>query len=185
MSAPQPHIQGHIPPLPDQSMAVPTSAEARVKCHIAVLEEQLETMKQERGTKQRFKELPESHSADYISFAHVLPWLHGADAAHGDDTSTLKDLIATWVNQEFSLTSLLRPDDKQSRGFAHNICGKLLCPSEWDWDNNLNNLEQGLLKLKVLVQAFKAVFTSPSFAKEVDGDSDGADILENNRCACW
>ncbi|KAG2124738.1 hypothetical protein BD769DRAFT_1312769, partial [Suillus cothurnatus] len=139
----------------------------------------------------------------------------GADAARGNDTSTLKVLIATWVNQDFRLSSLLRPDDRQSCGFAHDICGKLLCLAEWNWDDNLvkagihdrmveyivlenswplfvyenyavnsGNLEQGLSKLKILVQAFKAVFTSPSSAKEADRDGDGADILENNWHAC-
>ncbi|KAG1733222.1 uncharacterized protein EDB91DRAFT_1057566, partial [Suillus paluster] len=29
-------------------------------------------------------------------------------------------------------------------------------------------------------QAFKAIFTSPSSAREVDGDGDGANILKNN-----
>jgi hypothetical protein len=50
--------------------------------------------------------------------------------------STLKDLIATWMNQDFHPSALLRPDDKQLHGFAHNICGKLLCPAEWDWNND-------------------------------------------------
>lgn len=33
------------------------------------------------------------------------------------------------------------------------------------------------------LQAFKAIFTSPSSANEVDGEGDGADIIENNRRA--
>jgi hypothetical protein len=37
--------------------------------------------------------------------------------------------------------------------------------------------------LLITFQAFKAIFTSPSFAREADGDGDGADILENNRRA--
>jgi hypothetical protein len=72
-----------------------------------------------------------------------------------------------------------------------------------DYKVNADNLEEGFLKSKLLVlvsrcddfgggdvlsliaalQAFKAIFTSPSSAKEVDGDGDGADILENNRRA--
>jgi hypothetical protein len=32
-------------------------------------------------------------------------------------------------------------------------------------------------------QAYKAVFTSPSSAKDVEGDGDGADIIYNNRRA--
>jgi hypothetical protein len=73
-----------------------------------------------------------------IMYLLVTPQLKkGADAARGDDTSTLKDLIAAWINQDFRPSSLLRADDKQSRGFAHDICGRLLCPAEWDWDNDL------------------------------------------------
>jgi hypothetical protein len=40
--------------IPDLSGAVPTSAEARAKRRIAALEEELQMVKQERGTKQRF-----------------------------------------------------------------------------------------------------------------------------------
>jgi hypothetical protein len=57
------------------------------------------------------------------------------DVARGDDTSTLKDLVASWINQDFGLSHLLKLDDKHSRGFAHDACGQLLCPSEWDWNN--------------------------------------------------
>ncbi|KAG1744323.1 hypothetical protein EDD22DRAFT_850241 [Suillus occidentalis] len=174
--------------------------------------------------------------AGYLELARALPWLHaklgdldheecedmlkklkkGADAARGDDTSTLKELVAGWVNQEFRLTLLIRPNDKHSHGFTSNVCGKLLCPSEWDWESkhgdvkagirnrtteyiisenswllfmyenytvNRENLEEGFLKSKLLVLAFKAIFTSPSSAKEVDGDSDGTDLLENHRRA--
>ncbi|KAG1717264.1 hypothetical protein EDD22DRAFT_738765, partial [Suillus occidentalis] len=138
----------------------------------------------------------------------------GADAARGDDTSTLKELVAAWVNQEFRPSPLIQPHDKYSRGFASDICGRLLCPAEWDWneDNvkagirdrtteyivsenswplfvyenyqvNSNDIEEGFLKSRLLVLAFKAVFTSPSSVREIDGDGDGADIIENNRRA--
>ncbi|KAG2046939.1 hypothetical protein BDR06DRAFT_851899, partial [Suillus hirtellus] len=87
----------------------------------------------------------------------VLPWLHeklagvdhkesedmlrklkrGADSAHGDDTGTLKDLVATWVNVEYSPTPLIRPGNKHHRGFVSDACGKLLCPAEWHWEDVL------------------------------------------------
>ncbi|KAG1866812.1 hypothetical protein F4604DRAFT_1585280 [Suillus subluteus] len=253
---------------------MPTTAEARAKHRIAALEDELEIMRQERGTKQRkttyyiaqgrairrlvilYASLEdlisendhryEDQSEDaatqeqdrmqrgYIELSRALPWLHGklgtleyedcedmlkklkkgADAARGDDTSCLKDLVAAWVNQTFRPSPLIQPDDKRSRGFASEVCGKLLCPAEWDWDQNrvkdgirnrtsecivsenswplflyenykvnYENLEEGLFKSKLLVQAFKAIFTSPSSAKEAEGDGDGADILENNRRA--
>ncbi|KAG1721550.1 uncharacterized protein EDB91DRAFT_1256473 [Suillus paluster] len=163
----------------------------------------------------------------YIAFSRALPWLHtklgdldhedcenmlkklkkGADAARGDDTSCLKDLIATWINQDFRPFPLIKPDDKHSHGFVSDVCGKLLCPAEWDWDqtrvkagicdrtseyivsenswplflyenytSNPANLEEGLLKSKILVLAFKAIFTSPSSVREADGDGNGAPI---------
>ncbi|KAG2744719.1 hypothetical protein P692DRAFT_20743198 [Suillus brevipes Sb2] len=239
--------------------AMPTTADARAKRRIAALEDELERMRHERGTKQRlttyfvaqgrairrlvvlYTSLEEliaendrrydQRPLGYIELSRALPWLHtnlggldheecedmlrklkkGADAARGDDTSCLKDLVAIWVNQHFHPSPLIRPDDKHLRGFGSDICGKLLCPAEWDWDQNRvkagirdrttayivsenswplflyenytmnrDNLEEGLFKSKLLVLAFKAIFTSPSSAKEVDGDGDGADIIANN-----
>lgn len=63
---------------------------------------------------------------------------------------------------------------------------------------NQDHLEEGLFKSAILVQvrrtyatrrksnfrqAFKSIFTSPSSAKEIDGEGDGANIIENNRRA--
>ncbi|KAG1902225.1 uncharacterized protein F5891DRAFT_912217, partial [Suillus fuscotomentosus] len=53
-----------------------------------------------------------------------------------DDTSTLKELVAAWINQEFHPSPIIKPNDKYSRVFVSDICGKLLCPAEWDWDQN-------------------------------------------------
>ncbi|KAG1730566.1 hypothetical protein EDD22DRAFT_960706 [Suillus occidentalis] len=46
-----------------------------------------------------------------------------------------------------------------------------------------DNLEKGLFKSSLLVQAFKAIFTSPSSAKEVANEGDGADTIANNQHA--
>ncbi|KAG1890544.1 uncharacterized protein F5891DRAFT_1198119 [Suillus fuscotomentosus] len=170
----------------------------------------------------------------YIELSKTLPWFHeklasldfeesedmlkqlkrGADSAHGDDTGTLKELVASWVNIECRLPSFLRADDKHHRGFVNDVCGKLLCPAEWCWEDpvvragirdrttafivsenswpmfmyenyeaDAKNLERGLFKSKLLVMGFKAIFTSPSSANEVDGDGDGIDIIENHRRA--
>ncbi|KAG2147062.1 hypothetical protein BD769DRAFT_1660243 [Suillus cothurnatus] len=167
----------------------------------------------------------------YIALTHTLPWFHkkgvemeydeyahmtkmlrqGADSARGDDTSKLKALIAEWVNREFNPDHRVDPDDKHSRGFINDACGRLLCPAEFDWNNpvvkagirdrsegyivtdmsfpaflydkyqtNPDDLEEGLFKGKILLQA---VFTSPSSAKDIEGDGDGADVIRNNRLA--
>ncbi|KAG2757007.1 hypothetical protein P692DRAFT_201698458 [Suillus brevipes Sb2] len=274
----EPSDEAHTFAVPDASGVVPTSTEARAKRRIAALEEEIQTMRQEKGKKQRkttyyvaqgrairrmsvlytniedliaendrrYEETTLDDSLDdgtpeqnrlqrgYLALVQTLPWLHsklgaldaddaedmlkkikrGADAARGDDTSTLKDLVCAWINQDFHPSSLLRSNDKQLRGFVHDICGSLLCPAEWDWNDNRvkagirdrtsdfivsenswprfmyegysfddSNLEKGLFMSRILVQAFKAIFTSPSSAREADGDGDGADILENNRRA--
>ncbi|KAG1859856.1 hypothetical protein C8R48DRAFT_605404, partial [Suillus tomentosus] len=167
----------------------------------------------------------------YIKLTKVLPWIHeklasldneesedmlkklkrSTDSARGDDTGTLKELVASWVNIECRPTPLLRADDKHRRGFVSDACGQLLCPAEWHWDDpiikagicdctvtfivsenswlsfmhenheaDLKNLERGLMKSKlwlIPLQAFKAIFTSPSSTNEVDGEGDGADRL--------
>ncbi|KAG1843914.1 hypothetical protein DFJ58DRAFT_844158 [Suillus subalutaceus] len=158
----------------------------------------------------------------YINLTHTLPWFHkkgmemeyndyvhmmkmvgflhprqGADSARGDDTSKLKTLIAEWVNRKFKPDHPVDPDDKHSRGFSNDACGRLLCPAEFDWNNpavkaaflydkyqsNLDDLEEGLFKGKILLQGYKAVFTSPSSAKDINGDGDGVDVIQNNRLA--
>ncbi|KIK31905.1 hypothetical protein CY34DRAFT_102531, partial [Suillus luteus UH-Slu-Lm8-n1] len=157
----------------------------------------------------------------YIELAKALPWLHdkiacldpqeledmfrklkrGADSARGDDTATLKELVASWVNIECHPTTLIRSDDKHHRGFVSDACGRLLCPAEWSWEDpvvragirdrtiafivsenswpsfmyenykaDAANLEHGLMKSKLLIMGFKAIFTSPSSASEVDGE---------------
>ncbi|KAG1813129.1 uncharacterized protein BJ212DRAFT_1275817, partial [Suillus subaureus] len=152
---------------------------------------------------------------DYDDYSHMLKLLRqGADSARGDDTSKLKALVAEWVNREFKPDPLVDADDKHSRGFTNDACGKLLCPAELDWSNpvvragirdrsdghivtdlsfpaflydkytaNPNDLEEGLFKSRVLLQAYKAVFTSPSSAKDIEGDGDGIDVIQNNRRA--
>ncbi|KAG1908915.1 uncharacterized protein F5891DRAFT_936991, partial [Suillus fuscotomentosus] len=119
----------------------------------------------------------------------------GADSARGDDTGTLKELVASWLNVEFRPTPFISAGDKHRRGFVSDTCGKLLCPAEWHWEDPVagirdrttafivsenswplfmyhnsvadpTNLECGLMRSKLLVMGFKAIFTSPSSANE-------------------
>jgi len=55
------------------------------------------------------------------------------DLACGDNTGTLKELVASWVNIECNATPLIRMDDKHHWGFVNDACSKLLCPAEWHW----------------------------------------------------
>ncbi|KAG1884559.1 hypothetical protein F4604DRAFT_1676683 [Suillus subluteus] len=192
---------------------MPTSSKARAKHRIAALEQDLETMQQERGSKQRkttyyiaqgravcclvilYNNLEDLISENdhryevHTSGAEVeLPTKEyvlkkGANAACGNDTSSLKELIATWINQDFCPSILIKPHDKHLHSFASDSCGKFSALANGTGTQTVNheNLEEGFVKSKLLVLAFKVIFTSPSSVKEADGDGDGADILENNR----
>ncbi|KAG1795911.1 hypothetical protein EV424DRAFT_1547313 [Suillus variegatus] len=46
-----------------------------------------------------------------------------------------------------------------------------------DYTFDSGNIEKGLFHSALLLKAFKHIFTSPSSAKEVDGDGDGADAI--------
>lgn len=45
----------------------------------------------------------------------------------------------------------------------------------------VHNLFTGALT--AFLQGYKAVFTSPSSAKDIEGDGDGLDVIQNNRHA--
>ncbi|KAG1729067.1 uncharacterized protein EDB91DRAFT_1085849 [Suillus paluster] len=152
----------------------------------------------------------------YVELIKVLPWFHdklasldlkeseemlrklkrGIDSACGDNTGTLKELVASWVNVECHLPSLIRTHDKHSQGFngagrtqlsglafvivqlpslVLKILGHHLCMKTIKQDTT--NLERSLFKSKLLVMGFKAIFISPSSANEVDGDGNGTDII--------
>ncbi|KAG2128908.1 uncharacterized protein EDB93DRAFT_1256491 [Suillus bovinus] len=106
-------------------------AQGRAIRHIVVLYTNLEDLIAKNN--HRYEEQEESTREQdrlqygYILLTQVLPWLHeklaeldvddcedmkkklkrGADAARGDDTSTLKDLVATWLNEDFHPSQLL------------------------------------------------------------------------------
>lgn len=64
---PEPQNETHGLVYSDLSGAVPVSAEARAKRRIAALEDELQMMQRERGTKQRFIT---RHVARSMPFAH-------------------------------------------------------------------------------------------------------------------
>ncbi|TFK49656.1 hypothetical protein OE88DRAFT_364145 [Heliocybe sulcata] len=53
----------------------------------------------------------------------------GRKTARGDDVSNIKKDICKWYNFEPEL-----PLKKDMRGFRHDTCGRLLCPTTYDWD---------------------------------------------------
>ncbi|KAG1884204.1 uncharacterized protein F5891DRAFT_971482 [Suillus fuscotomentosus] len=58
----------------------------------------------------------------------------GADSARGDDTSSLKKAVASWLNESLPTPNPPIPlVDKSGRGFYHDVTGELLCPVDFHW----------------------------------------------------
>lgn len=56
--------------------------------------------------------------------------------ARGDDASTLKVLVIGWVQEMFGVSvPVLVPNSKAGRGLYNDHTGRLLCPIEFDWEN--------------------------------------------------
>ncbi|KAG1838751.1 hypothetical protein C8R48DRAFT_751521 [Suillus tomentosus] len=140
--------------------------------------------------------LPWLHSRasdlEYDEYSLMLKKLRqGADSGRGDDTSKLKNLVADWINREFKPNPPVNADDKHCRGFVNDAVragirdrtdGYIVTEMSWptflyeQYTADQDNLEKGLFKSTLLLQAFKAIFTSPSSAREVAGDGDAANL---------
>ncbi|KAI1783655.1 hypothetical protein LXA43DRAFT_1067455 [Ganoderma leucocontextum] len=114
----------------------------------------------------------------------------GANAARSDDVKGLKGTVLDWITDP--VTGLVPPIPRNSmgnRGFKHEATGKYLCPAGLDWNDAGSALRAGtmvvqsdqwsiflysngsydperpwagLLRGRLLINAFKHVFTSPS-----------------------
>ncbi|KZP11486.1 hypothetical protein FIBSPDRAFT_756603, partial [Athelia psychrophila] len=62
--------------------------------------------------------------------------LKGADMARGDDASTLKTMVVSWMYETFgpSIPSLVS-SAKYGRGLHNDHTGRLICPCEFNWDD--------------------------------------------------
>ncbi|KAG1846036.1 hypothetical protein F4604DRAFT_1595159 [Suillus subluteus] len=112
----------------------------------------------------------------------------GAAGARGDDTKTLKSAILDWITPKGEgIRPPLHRNSKIDCGFNHDLTGSLLCPAGLDWNNPHGEMlvcgDQwpiflyahhvydpedpwcGLLWSRLLVYAYKHVFTSPSSVK--------------------
>ncbi|KAG1894617.1 uncharacterized protein F5891DRAFT_1254956 [Suillus fuscotomentosus] len=116
----------------------------------------------------------------------------GAAGARGDDTKMLKSAILDWISPKgAAIQPPLHRNSKIDRGFNHELTGSLLCPAGLEWSDtetreNLRSGELsvcgdqwpiflfahhtydtedpwcGLLRSRLLVCAYKHIFTSPS-----------------------
>lgn len=60
----------------------------------------------------------------------------GATGAQGDDAANLKPAIVSWLVDFFENPAVpLSPTMKADRGFEHDLTGCLLCPIDYDWND--------------------------------------------------
>ncbi|KAG2057331.1 hypothetical protein BDR06DRAFT_1005342 [Suillus hirtellus] len=120
----------------------------------------------------------------YTVLNHALLWFHprASDLEYDDYSYMLK-----------KPDSPIDPKDKHYCGFINNMCGRLLCPTELDWNSpiiraGIRDRADGYIMtemfwpafLTLLLQAFKAIFMSPSSAREVTTDGDAADKVKTH-----
>ncbi|KAG1792276.1 uncharacterized protein HD556DRAFT_1432645 [Suillus plorans] len=104
----------------------------------------------------------------------------GAAGARGDDTKTLKSAILDWIAPKgAAIQPPLHRNSKIDRRFNHELTGSLLCPAGMNWNDSdlwgsmahllyahytydVDDPWCGLLRSRLLVCAYKHIFTSPS-----------------------
>ncbi|TEB19192.1 hypothetical protein FA13DRAFT_1618602 [Coprinellus micaceus] len=132
----------------------------------------------------------------------------GIASARSDDTKSLKSVVVDWITPTNRVLSPpIQRNVKDNRGFHHPRTGELLCPVNFDWNDekirrdlagghlipsgdlwprfiyryfeyNPQDPWDGLLRSSLLVKAFKHVFTSPS---SVHGGASKATRSSNAR----
>ena len=56
--------------------------------------------------------------------------------ACGDDAGNLKWVVVDWINNMYGPSNPpLKVKSKVERGLGNDFTGVLLCPSEWNWDD--------------------------------------------------
>ena len=59
----------------------------------------------------------------------------GANGARSDDIKRIKEELGTWINLDYKPIKLLDPKTRDGRGLQHDVCGGLLTPIQFDWQD--------------------------------------------------
>ncbi|KAJ3548001.1 hypothetical protein NMY22_g1436 [Coprinellus aureogranulatus] len=110
----------------------------------------------------------------------------GCSNAQSDDISKLKTAVGNWLN-EWSDPSIshtpLKTTSREGRGLQHDLCGKLLCPIDINWNDlevreKVRSCEPGH-ELSMFARALYAGYTGDS-AKLQEGSAQDIDALAEN-----
>ena len=73
----------------------------------------------------------------FIAFLNQLlsKLQEGANGARSDDIKRIKEELGTWINLDYKPIKLLDPKTRDGRGLQHDVCGGLLTPIQFDWQD--------------------------------------------------
>ena len=85
-----------------------------------------------------FKDVRRFKLHTFFELTMQTPQLNkGADSARGDDTASLKLAVVHWLTEAYpDAQPRLEPDEKTGRGFNHDLTGHLLCPVDYNWEDD-------------------------------------------------
>ncbi|KJA27917.1 hypothetical protein HYPSUDRAFT_197489 [Hypholoma sublateritium FD-334 SS-4] len=142
----------------------------------------------------------ESRFAAFTVLIQVLPSVGKAI----EDPSTDMDMYLTQLQKAYAPNPPLNTKCRSDRGMQNDITGRLLCPIEYDWDDESvrneiragtinisedyflrcfypygigdpDNVEKGFLRSGLLVKTYSSIFISPSSSESFsDEDENGA-----------
>ncbi|KAF8239325.1 hypothetical protein L208DRAFT_1238246 [Tricholoma matsutake] len=146
--------------------------------------------------------LMEASNEECIAIADLIQ--RGISSARSDDTKSLKGIVLEWMSPPgIPLNPPLSRNVKTNRGYHHPVTGTLLCPAGLDWNDadireklssgkmpvhgdqwpmlvyadqeyDPQDPWEGLFRSRILIWAFKHIFTSPSSVeKEVKATRSG------------
>ncbi|KAF9058033.1 hypothetical protein BJ165DRAFT_1521357 [Panaeolus papilionaceus] len=121
----------------------------------------------------------------------------GANDARSDDLRRVKEELGNWLNSDFSPPVPFSVRSRADRGLQNDITGRLLCPIEYNWEDDdirakirdgsisiaddlflvclypkgrgvPEDIEKGFLRSRLLVKTYCAIFTSPTSSEEFE-----------------
>ncbi|KAF9053255.1 hypothetical protein BJ165DRAFT_1523966 [Panaeolus papilionaceus] len=134
----------------------------------------------------------DSSPEEFEQFVALLQ--RGANGGRGDDIRNVKAELGNWLNTTYSPKEPFDIKSRAGRGFQNDITGGLLCPIDYDWDDEKtrldikagrisvkddlclscfypqgkgdhNDLEAKFLRSSLLVKTYCVIFTSPTSAQ--------------------
>ncbi len=67
--------------------------------------------------------------------------------ARSDDVRRIKEELALWLNISHTPNPPLNTKSRSDRGMENDITGRLLCPIEYDWDDEMLVLSRVLFSM--------------------------------------